>query len=375
MNLRLVHEDQRAISSPEEIIAEAQRGRMFVLSDDEDRENEGDLVIPAQFATPEAINFMAKHGRGLICLAMEKNHVERLGLPLMSQQNATRFQTAFTVSIEAREGVTTGISAADRAHTIQTAISPTARPQDIVTPGHVFPLVARDGGVLVRAGQTEGSVDLARLAGLIPAAVICEIMNEDGTMARMPDLIRFAQFHNLKIGTIADLIAYRRRTETIVERRLTAKFNSAYGGDFTMHLYVNKVSYAEHVALVKGDVGKGSEPPLVRMHALNVLEDVLGDRSHGHGGELQASMRMIAEAGRGVIVLLREAQAASLSQKLEARLKGGEAEKNLRDYGVGAQILLDLGVRDMILLSNSHRTIVGLEGYGLRVIEQKPINI
>jgi 3,4-dihydroxy 2-butanone 4-phosphate synthase/GTP cyclohydrolase II len=370
---RIIHDDKGFITPVEEIIAAAQDGRMFILADDEDRENEGDLVIPAQFVTPEAINFMARHGRGLICLAMEKKQVERLGLPLMTQQNGTRFQTAFTVSIEAREGVTTGISAADRAHTIQTAISTAKGPQDIVTPGHVFPLVAREGGVLERAGQTEGSVDIARLAGLVPAAVICEIMNEDGTMARMPDLVTFAQFHNLKIGTVADLIAYRRRTETIVERRMTSAFTSMHGGDFSMHIYVNKIAYAEHVALVKGDIAASGEPVLVRMHALNVLEDVLGDRSHGHGGELQASMRMIAEAGRGVIVLLREAQAASLSQRLSGEAQ--ESGKELRDYGVGAQILLDLGVRDMILLSNSQRTIVGLEGYGLSVAEQRPIKI
>lgn len=348
---------------------------MFVLADDEDRENEGDLIIPAQFATPEAINFMAKFGRGLICLALEKSQVERLGLPLMAQQNTDPLKTAFTVSIEAREGVTTGISASDRAHTIQTAISPASGPQHLVTPGHVFPLMAREGGVLARAGHTEAAVDIARIAGLTPAGVICEIMNEDGSMARMPDLVRFAQFHNLKIGTVADLIAYRRRTETIVERRLTTPFSSAYGGDFTLHIYVNKAAYAEHVALVKGDLKHGKEPVLVRMHALNVLEDVLGDRSRGHGGELQASMRMIAEAGRGVIVLLREAQAASLSQRLEAQLNDKKTGKELRDYGVGAQILLDLGVRDMILLSNSQRTIVGLEGYNLRVIEQKPIKV
>lgn len=375
MKLRLAHSDndQRAISSPEEIIAEAQRGRMFILADDEDRENEGDLVIPAQFATPEAVNFMAKHGRGLICLALEKNRIEQLGLPLMAQQNSNPQRTAFTVSIEAREGVTTGISAADRAHTIQTAIAPQSGPQHIVTPGHVFPLLAKDGGVLVRAGHTEAAVDIARLAGLTPASVICEIMNEDGSMARMPDLIRFAQFHNLKVGTVADLIAYRRRTETVVERRLTTEFTSMHGGEFAMHIYVNKVAYAEHVALVKGDLTRGDGPILVRMHALNVLEDVLGDRSRGHGGELQASMRMIAEAGRGVIVLLRDAQAASLSQKLERREKGEEPAKELRDYGIGAQILLDLSVRDMVLLSNSQRTIVGLEGYGLRVAEQRPI--
>lgn len=373
MSVRLATEDKKFLASAEEIIAEALQGRMFVLCDDEDRENEGDLVIPAQFATPDAINFMAKYGRGLICLAMESKQVERLGIPMMAQQNGTRFQTAFTVSIEAREGVTTGISAADRAHTIQTAISPQCGPQDIVTPGHIFPLLARDGGVLARAGHTEAAVDIARKAGLVPAGVICEILNEDGTMARMPDLIKFAQFHNLKVGTIADLIAYRRRTETIVERSLTTRFTSTHGGDFTMHLYVNKVAYAEHVALVKGDLSKVGEPPLVRMHALNVLEDVLGDRSHGHGGELQASMRMIAEAGRGVIVLLREAQAASLSQKLQAQITGEKPEKQLRDYGVGAQILLDLGVRDMVLLSNAKKVIVGLDGYGLRVVEQRPL--
>ncbi|MDR3448211.1 MAG: 3,4-dihydroxy-2-butanone-4-phosphate synthase [Alphaproteobacteria bacterium] len=375
MKLHLAHADEPFISTPDEIIAEAEAGRMFILADDEDRENEGDLVIPAQFATPEAINFMARHGRGLICLAMEKKQVERLGLPMMSQQNGTRFQTAFTVSIEAREGVTTGISAADRAHTIQTAISPASTAQDIVTPGHVFPLLAKAGGVLERTGQTEGSVDIARLAGLTPAAVICEIMNEDGTMARMPDLIKFAQFHGLKIGTVADLIAHRRRTETLIERRLTQPFTSIHGGDFVLHIYVNKIAYAEHVALVKGDIS-GKEPVLVRMHALNVLEDVLGDRSHHHGGELQASMRLIAEAGRGVIVLLREAQAASLSEKLAAKPATESAPKDkdlLRDYGVGAQILLDLGVRDMILLSNSQRTIVGLEGYGLHVAGQRAL--
>jgi 3,4-dihydroxy 2-butanone 4-phosphate synthase/GTP cyclohydrolase II len=375
MTVRLVHERHHAISKPEEIIAAAQQGGMFILADDEDRENEGDLVIPAQFATSEAINFMAKFGRGLICLAMERQQIERLGLPPMAAQNTSPFQTAFTVSIEAREGVTTGISAADRAHTIQTAISPQSGPQHIVTPGHVFPLVARDGGVLVRAGQTEGAVDIARLAGLIPAAIVCEIMNEDGSMARMPDLVAFAQYHNLKIGTVADLIGYRRRTETVVERRLTSAFNSAHGGAFTMHVYADKIAGAEHVALVKGDPAKGNAPVLVRMHALNVLEDVLGDRSQGHGGELQASMRMIADEGRGVIALLRDAQPASLSRKIEARLKKEKAPAELRDYGVGAQILLDLGVRDMILLSNSRRTIVGLEGYGLRVIEQKPIKL
>ncbi len=372
MKMQLVHDSNHSvIASPEEIIAEAQQGRMFILADDESRENEGDLIIPAQFATPEAINFMARFGRGLICLALESARVEHLGLPPMAQQNASRHQTAFTVSIEAREGISTGISAADRAHTIQVAISPTSGSQDIVTPGHVFPLAAREGGVLVRAGHTEAAVDIARKAGLIPAGVICEIMNEDGSMARLPDLIQFAQKHELKVGTVADLIQYRRRTETIVERRLTTPFNSLHGGDFTLHIYTNKIDHTEHVALVKGDLASAA-PPLVRMHALNVLEDVLGDRSRSHGGELQEAMMMIASAERGVIVLLREARPISLSQRLEVQTGTGSA-KELRDYGVGAQILLDLGVRDMILLSNSQKTIVGLEGYGLRVVEQKPI--
>lgn len=408
--LKAAPDDRFFISPPEEIIAEAQQGHMFILADDEDRENEGDLIIPAQFATPESINFMAKNGRGLICLAMEKKQIERLGIPLMSQQNGTRHQTAFTVSIEAREGVTTGISAADRAHTIQTAISPASTAADITTPGHIFPLVARSGGVLERTGHTEAAVDVARLAGLIPAGVICEIMNEDGTMSRLPDLIAFAQRHGLKVGTVADLIGYRRRTETIIERRLSLPFTSLHGGEFDMLLYVNKIAYAEHIALVKGDIST-FEPVMVRMHALNVLDDVLGDISSGRGGELQASMRMIAEAGRGVVVLLREAQAASLSEKLakegiqsQSRLRDANGvsdaqssrdqestqsrlrdandvsdaqssrdHHNLRDYGIGAQILLDLGLRDLILLSNSQRTLVGLDGYGLTIVEQRAI--
>ena len=332
---RLAEEDRRAISSPEEIIEAARCGKMFILADDEDRETEGDLVIPAQFATPDAINFMARFGRGLICLALEKGKVEQLGLPMMSRQNGTRHQTAFTVSIEAREGVTTGISAADRAHTIQTAIAPNCSAAEITTPGHVFPLVARDGGVLVRAGHTEAAVDLARMAGLIPAGVICEIMNEDGSMARLPDLIKFAQFHGLKVGTVADLIQYRRRNETLVELMLTTSFNSLHGGEFALHIYRNKIDNTEHVALVKGNPSVFTDkPPLVRMHALNVLEDVLGDRSGSHGGELQVAMRMIGDAGCGVIVLLREAQPTSLSQRLAARSEApatGLPTKELRD--------------------------------------------
>lgn len=363
----------KALSTPEEIIAEAKAGRMFILADDENRENEGDIIIPAQHANADAINFMAKHGRGLICLAMERQMVDRLNIPMMSSNNGTRHQTAFTVSIEAREGVTTGISAADRARTIAVAIDPETRPEDLVTPGHVFPLIAKDGGVLVRTGHTEAAVDIARMAGLYPAGVICEIMKDDGSMARLPDLIAFAQLHGMKVGTIADLIAYRRRTETIIEKRLSTKFNSVFGGEFQMHVYANKVSYAEHIALVKGDLS-GDAPVLVRMHAINILEDVLGDGSDGRGGEIQAAMQAISNEGRGVIVLLREPQASSLSQRLLAEQAGEKPAGSLRDYGVGAQILLDLGIKKMILLTNSpKKLVVGLDGYGLSVEGHRPI--
>ncbi|WIM13674.1 3,4-dihydroxy-2-butanone-4-phosphate synthase [Enhydrobacter sp.] len=360
-------------AAAEDIIEEARKGRMFILVDDEDRENEGDLVIPAQFATPEAINFMAKHARGLICLALPRERVEQLGLSLMSQNNGTRHQTAFTTSIEAREGVTTGISAADRARTVAVAIDPSCGPQDIVTPGHVFPLVARDGGTLERTGHTEAAVDLARLAGLTPAGVICEIMNDDGTMARRNDLISFAQRHGLKIGTIADLIAYRRRYDSIVKRISDTMFDSIYGGDFRCVVYLNKVTKAQHIALVKGDPATGG-PVMVRMHAVNIFTDTLGQRSGGRGGEIEASMKAIAEEGRGVIVLIREPLTVVLS---EQRRRAGEpiapAGGELRDYGVGAQILIDLGVKDMVLLTNSKKSIVGLEGFGLRVVGQRPV--
>jgi len=361
-------------SAPEEIIEDARNGRMFVLVDDEDRENEGDLVIPAQMATPEAINFMAKYGRGLICLALTNERVDELGLPMMARKNEARHATAFTVSIEASEGITTGISAPDRAHTIATAIDPAKARDDIVSPGHVFPLAARDGGVLVRAGHTEAAVDVARLAGLNPSGVICEIMNEDGTMARRDDLIAFAQRHGLKVGTIADLIAYRRRYDRIVARKLETTFDSVFGGSFNMAVYTNTVAYAEHIALWKGDPAADA-PVLVRMHALNILDDVLGDADGGKVGELQTAMQQIGEAGRGVVVLIREPTATSLSDRLRARLGEAPGEgSELRDYGVGAQILLDLGVKDMVLLSNSQRTVVGLEeGYGLRIVDQRPI--
>jgi 3,4-dihydroxy 2-butanone 4-phosphate synthase/GTP cyclohydrolase II len=370
------------VSPPEAIIEEARNGRLFILVDDEGRENEGDLVIPAQMATPEAINFMAKFGRGLICLALTRERIEELDLPLMARHNEPRHETAFTVSIEARDGVTTGISASDRARTVATAIDPTKGAPDIVTPGHVFPLVARDGGVLVRTGHTEAAVDLARLAGLNPSGVVCEIMNDDGTMARRDDLIAVAQRHGLKIATIADLIAYRRRHDSLVTRAFQASLESRFGGSFNMAIYTSEVSAAEHVALWKGDLA-AEGPVLVRMHALNVLDDVLGDSRTTKGRELHQAMAMIGEAGRGVVVLLREADMSSLLNQVRARL-GEVAEKgpsdlkdssDLKDYGVGAQILLDLGVRDMVLLTNAKRTIVGLEGYGLTVVDRHPIPV
>ena len=361
------------LTDAEGIVEEFRRGRMVILVDDEGRENEGDLAIPAELADADAINFMAKHGRGLICLALTGKRVRELDLPLMARTNESRHRTAFTVSIEAREGITTGISAADRARTIAVAIDPGSGKSDIGSPGHVFPLVARDGGVLVRAGHTEAAVDLARLAGYAPAGVICEIMNDDGTMARLPDLVKFAQFHNLKITTIADLIAYRRRHETIVKRTHEIDFESRYGGRFRLVVYVNRVEYAEHIALVKGDVDGGG-PVLVRMHALNVLEDLLGDEPD-RGSQLHAAMAEIGRRGRGVIVLIREPRPTALSDLVERRLGAGEARSpRLRDYGAGAQILLDLGVKDMILLSNTaRRTIVGLDGYGLSVTDVRPI--
>lgn len=358
----------------EDIIEDARNGRMFILVDDEDRENEGDIVVPAQMATPDAINFMAKFGRGLICLALTHQRVKSLNLPAMARRNTSRHETAFTVSIEARDGVTTGISASDRARTIAVAIDPTKGSDDIVMPGHVFPLEARDGGVLVRAGHTEAAVDIARLAGLNPAGVICEIMNDDGTMARMPDLMRFAQAHGLRIGTIADLIAYRLRHDRTVERVLEAPFESLYGDGFRMLVYVNRVAYAEHLALVKGDL-KADGPILVRMHAFNVLEDALGDTSTGKAEELRQAMGMIDRAGRGIVVFIREPYKTALSDRVRARISGGEENgPQLRDYGVGAQILLDLGVREMTLLSNTRRTIVGLQGYGLKIAGQQPIS-
>jgi 3,4-dihydroxy 2-butanone 4-phosphate synthase/GTP cyclohydrolase II len=358
------------LASAEELIAEARAGRMFILVDDEDRENEGDLVIPAQFATPDAVNFMARHARGLICLSMTRQRVEQLGLPLMSQSNGTRHSTAFTVSIEARDGVTTGISAHDRAHTIAVAINPEKGPIDIVTPGHVFPLVAREGGTLVRAGHTEAAVDIARLAGLNPSGVICEIMNDDGTMARLPDLVTFAQHHNLKLGTIADLIAHRRRTERFVRRVTEGSLTHAVGGEWKAIVYANTLENNEHLVLVKGDLAAPG-PVMVRMHGVDLLNDLLGESTRD---ALTQSMAMIAQEGRGAVVMLREMRPTTLSERVKQLAAAERPRSTLRDYGIGAQILLDLGVRDMILLSNHPRTIVGIEGYGLNIVDQRPLD-
>ena len=355
------------LSAPEEIIDEARNGRMFILVDDEDRENEGDLVIPAQMATPEKINFMAKYGRGLICLALTKARVDELGLPLMSRNNGTRHETAFTTSIEAREGVTTGISAADRARTVAVAIDSSKGPSEIVTPGHVFPLVARDGGVLVRAGHTEAAVDISRMAGLTPAGVICEIIKDDGEMARMPDLVAFAQLHGLKIGTIADLIAYRRRTERFVERIMDTPFESVHGGPFRLMLYKNTIEGAEHVALVKGRIDP-AKPTLVRMHQVDFACDLLGHVEARQDYVPSALKQITDHDGPGVVVFLRDPSLNSLAERLAGADKPAAMDRSLRAYGVGAQILLDLGVRDMIVMSSTRPEPTALEGYGLRIV-------
>jgi 3,4-dihydroxy 2-butanone 4-phosphate synthase/GTP cyclohydrolase II len=363
------HDDY--LSSVDEIIEDVQKGKMIILIDEEDRENEGDLIIPAEKATPEAVNFMAKHGRGLICLALTESRCDELGLELMTRKNQSRHETAFTVSIEAREGVTTGISAADRAQTIRVAIDPTKGRADIGSPGHVFPLMAREGGVLVRTGHTEAAVDIARLAGMNPSGVICEIMNDDGTMARLPDLVKFAQLHGLKLARISDLIAHRRHNEQMVQCAVTRPFKSVHGGDWNVSVYTNSVDGAEHISLVKGDI-KGTDPVLVRVHPLNIVNDLLGEVS-ARGGMLYAAMRQIGEAGRGVVVIIREAQATSMVDRIRFEL-GEDAPGPLRDYGVGAQILRDIGVCNMILLTNKPRPVVGLEGYGLSIVERRSID-
>ncbi len=356
------------ISPIEDILEDARNGRPYVLVDAEDRENEGDVIIPAQFATPDQINFMAKHARGLVCLAITADRARQLRLPPMAAENRTSMGTAFTVSIEAREGVTTGISAADRARTVQVAADPTKGADDIVSPGHVFPLVARDGGVLVRTGHTEAAVDISRMAGLTPAGVICEIMNDDGSMARMPDLIAFAQLHGLKIGTIADLIAYRRRTERFVERVMDTPFQSVHGGPFRLMLYRNTIEGAEHVALVHGRIEPG-KPTLVRMHQIDFAADLLGHVEARQDYVPRALKAISDHPEAGVAVFLRDPAMHGLAERLAGPdAAAGAPERSLKAYGVGAQILLDLGVRDMIVMSSTRPNPTALEGYGLRIV-------
>ena len=354
-----------AISSTEEIIEDARNGKMFILVDHEDRENEGDLVIPAQMCTPNAINFMAKHGRGLICLTLTGARLDALGLPLMATSNSSRHETAFTVSIEAREGVSTGISAHDRALTVAVAIDPSKGAADIATPGHIFPLRAREGGVLVRAGHTEAAVDVARLAGLNPSGVICEIMNEDGTMSRLPDLVAFAQKHGLKIGTISDLIAYRRRHDNLIRETLRRTVTSAHGGDWVMRVFNDQTEGVEHVVLTKGDITT-PEPVLVRTHSLNVIEDVLA-LGPSPEGEFARAMRIVAKEGRGAVCLFRDPRA-----KLVTEEEAGP--RTVKQIGLGAQILSTLGLKKLILLTNSPRTrYVGLEAFDLEIVGTRPI--
>jgi 3,4-dihydroxy 2-butanone 4-phosphate synthase/GTP cyclohydrolase II len=369
MNVPVYHD---YISAIEDVIEDARNGRMFILMDADDRENEGDLIIPAQMCTPDAVNFMAKFGRGLICLALTQDRAAALNIPMMTQVNGTPNQTAFTVSIEAKEGISTGISAHDRAHTISVAIDPTKGSNDITSPGHVFPLVARHGGALVRAGHTEAAVDIARLAGLNPAGVICEIMNDDGTMARLPDLVPFAQLHGLKIGTIADLIAYRRKYDHFVKRTFEGPFQSHNGGDWKMIVYVNELEYAEHIALVKGDITT-PDPVFVRMHAVNIFSDMLAWKPYERD-VLGESMRIIADKGRGVVVLLRSTRPTFVTDVVTRKTQDDADRRRVKEYGVGAQILLDLGIENMILLTDTpEKKVVALDGYGLNIVGTHPI--
>lgn len=361
----------KSYTSPiEELIDDFRKGKMIVLVDDETRENEGDLIIPAQMATADAVNFMAKYGRGLICLALEEARAEQLHLELMSTKNRSRHQTAFTISIEAREGISTGISAHDRAQTISIAIDPSKTAADIVSPGHVFPLVAKNGGTLVRAGHTEAAVDLARLAGLYPAGVICEIMNDDGTMARLPDLIDFTHTHDLKLGSIADLIAYRRRHETLIERIYETDIELATGGKFRAIVFKNIVENEEHIAFIKGDISD-NRPTLVRMHSENILLDLIGTAAPDMR-VLSRAFKLLEEEGRGALVLIRNTSPTPFTDYMQAAEQPAAPVK-LREYGIGAQIIANLGLHKIELLSDTQRTIIGLEGYGIEVVGQRPL--
>lgn len=360
------------ISSIEAILDDARDGLPYILVDADDRENEGDIIIPAQFATPSQINFMARHARGLICLALSADRAAKLELPMMTANNQSGHGTAFTVSIEAREGVSTGISAADRAHSVAVAIDPSKGRRDIVSPGHVFPLVAREGGVLVRAGHTEAAVDISRLAGLNPAGVICEVMNDDGTMARLPELIRFGQEHGLKIGTIADLIAYRRRSEKIVTHVASAPFDSVYGKDFTIHVYRNSIDGGEHIALVRGNIHDG-EPTLVRVHQVDLSADLLGWSLARRDYVPRALAAIAAHDGPAVAVFVQDPDPVSISARINGGRQAYHETHAIRDYGVGAQILRDLGVHQMILLTSSSDKLSALEGFGLSVVGRQPI--